>query len=157
MKTLVHNDQEIIDDIIERSEICFIGVVTPDNTPYVLPMNFSYRGGKLYLHSAPEGKVIDCLENNSSICVSFSIDHQLAYQNKEVACSYTMKSKSVVVNGKVSFVEDMEEKRKALDLFMSHYSDQQFKFNDPAVRNVKIWVVDIDQISCREFGVHPKP
>ena len=36
------------------------------------------------------------------------------------------------------------------------YSDKTFRYSDPAVRNVKIWTVDIDEVSCKEFGAPHK-
>ena len=35
---------------------------------------------------------------------------------------------------------------------MEQYSDLKFEYRDPAVKNVKIWKVPIDQVSCKEFG-----
>ncbi|GAO28427.1 pyridoxamine 5'-phosphate oxidase family protein [Geofilum rubicundum] len=152
MKTLVHKDQELIETIIRRCDICFAGVVTPENTPYVIPMNFGYQNGIIYLHSAPTGRVITALENNAHICITFSTDHELAFQHPQVACSYRMKSKSVIAFGQVTFIEDMDQKREALNIIMEQYSDKQFEYSDPAVRNVKIWAIPIDEISCKEFG-----
>lgn len=152
MQTLNHTDKEVIEAIIRKCDLCFIGVVDPDNKPYVLPMNFGYRDNVIYLHSAPEGRIIDIIENNNHICVTFSTDNELVFQHPEVACSYRMKSKSVVAMGQVEFVEDMDAKREALDILMETYIDKKFKYNDPAVRNVKIWKIPVDSISCKEFG-----
>jgi len=152
MKTVSHNNKDLIESIIRKCDICFIGVVTPDNMPYVLPMNFGFDNDVIYLHSAPSGKVIACLEQNPNICITFSTDHQLAFQHPQVACSYRMKSKSVVAMGRVSFVADMEEKRIALNIIMKQYSEKEFQYSDPAVRNVKIWKVPVDEITCKEFG-----
>lgn len=152
MKTVSHNNKELIESIIRKCDICFIGVVTPDNMPYVLPMNFGFDNDVIYLHSAPSGKVISCLEQNPNICITFSTDHQLAFQHPQVACSYRMKSKSVVAMGRVSFVDEKEEKRIALNIIMKQYSEKEFQYSDPAVRNVKIWKVPVDEITCKEFG-----
>jgi len=152
MKTLEHKDQELIEAIIRSCEICFAGVVTPENVPYVLPMNFGYKDGIIYLHSAPTGRVITALENNPNICITFSTDHELVFQHPQVACSYRMKSKSVVAFGKVNFIEDMDQKREALNIIMKQYSDKEFNYSEPAIRNVKIWVIPVEEISCKEFG-----
>lgn len=152
MKTIFHNDQELVETIIKSCDICYIGVTGKDLVPYVLPMNFGYHNQTIYLHSAPDGRVIRTLAENNNICITFSTDHELVFQNKEVACSYRMKSKSVVAFGKVEFVEDMEQKRTALDIIMSQYTNLPFTYNDPAVRNVKIWKVEVDEISCKEFA-----
>ena len=141
MQTINHTEQEIIDAVIRKSDICFIGVSDENNCPYVLPMNFGYENQVIYLHSAPSGRIIDILTQYNKICVTFSIDHQLTFQHPEVACSYRMKSKSVIATGIVEFVEDIEEKRSALNIIMKQYSEKEFKYSDPAVKNVKIWKV----------------
>ena len=151
MKTVEHLNKERIEEIIAKSSVCFIGVVDGDE-PYVLPMNFGYADNVIYLHSAPTGRIVDILKKNNNICVTFSIDHELAFQHPEVACSYRMKSKSVVAWGKVNFQENMPKKTEALNIIMEQYSDKIFKYSDPAVRNVCIWEVPIDKVTCKEFG-----
>lgn len=51
MKTLIHTDKEQIESIIRQSDVCFVGMADTDGTPYVLPMNFGYKDGVIYLHS----------------------------------------------------------------------------------------------------------
>ncbi|TLX77776.1 pyridoxamine 5'-phosphate oxidase family protein [Labilibacter sediminis] len=151
MKTVQHFDKDRIEGIIRKCDICFVGVVDGD-MPYVLPMNFGYKDNVIYLHSAPEGRIIDILNKNRNICVSFSTDNELVFQHPEVACSYRMKSKSVVAWGKVQFQEDFERKEEALNIIMQQYSDKEFKYSGPAIRNVKIWEIPVDKITCKEFG-----
>ena len=47
----------------------------------------------------------------------------------------------------------MEEKRHALDIIMRHYTKDQFSYSDPAVRNVKVWKVPVDQMTGKVFGL----
>ena len=154
MQTIEYKDQEIIEAVIRKCDICFIGVSDLNGVPYVIPMNFGYKDKTIYIHSAESGRVIDILNRNNNICVSFSTDTEIAFQHEEVACSYRMKSKSVVAFGKVHFVDDndLKQKRSALNIIMSQYSDKEFKYNDPAVRNVKVWKIPVDEITCKEFG-----
>ena len=152
MKTYLINDQKFIDKVVTSCKICFAGVVDEDGLPYVVPMNFGYDQGVFYLHSAPEGRIIRALEKNNHICLTFNRGEELAFQHPEVACSYRMKARSVVAEGKVTFIEDMDQKRDALDCIMAQYSNKHFQYGDPAVRNVKIWRVDVKNIGCKEFG-----
>ncbi|MEG1748670.1 MAG: pyridoxamine 5'-phosphate oxidase family protein [Tannerellaceae bacterium] len=152
MKTLVHTEKEDIESIIKQCSICYVGLADTDGTPYVLPMNFGYRDGTVYLHSAQEGRSISILARNPKICITFSTDHDLVFQHPEVACSYRMRSKSVILWGKVRYEEEFCQKVKALDIIMQQYSDKSFQYSDPAVKNVKIWLVDIDKVTCKEFG-----
>jgi nitroimidazol reductase NimA-like FMN-containing flavoprotein (pyridoxamine 5'-phosphate oxidase superfamily) len=130
-----------------------VGLADTDGTPYVLPMNFGYRDGVIYLHSAQEGRSISILERNPRVCITFSTDHDLVFQHPEVACSYRMRSKSVICWGEVHFEEDFDKKTEALDIIMKQYSDKEFRYSDPAVKNVKIWIVEMDEVTCKEFGV----
>ncbi|MFO8001869.1 MAG: pyridoxamine 5'-phosphate oxidase family protein [Marinilabilia sp.] len=152
MKTYTHTDRAFIEEVIGQCQICFAGVVDENGLPYMVPMNFGYHEGVFYLHSAPEGRIVRALENNNNICLSFNVGEELAFQHPKVACSYRMKARSIVAEGRVSFPEDMDEKRKALDHIMGQYSDKQFEYSDPAVRNVKIWQVEVNNIVCKEFG-----
>ena len=51
MKTLVHTDKELIEETIKKCDICYVGLADTDGTPYVLPMNFGYRDGVIYLQN----------------------------------------------------------------------------------------------------------
>ncbi len=156
MKTVVFEDKERIEEVISKSDICFVGMVDTENTPYVIPMNFGYQDGVIYLHSGPEGRAINILNRNNQVCITFSIDHELVFQHPKVACSYRMKAKSVICYGKVNFIEDLDDKRKALDIIMRHYSGREFQYSEPAVKNVKIWEVPLDRVSAKEYGVPHK-
>ena len=153
MKTIIVNDEHEMEKIIHACDVCYIAVSDTDATPYVLPMNFGYHDKAIYLHSAPTGKIIDILNHNNKIAIAFTIGQELAYQNVEVACSYRMRSKSVIINSTVEFIEQNEEKINALNIIMAHYSERTFTYSIPAVQNVKIWKVVINDFTCKLFGV----
>ncbi|MFW6351960.1 MAG: pyridoxamine 5'-phosphate oxidase family protein [Bacteroidota bacterium] len=152
MKTFTHENTIFIEEVISQCDICFASVVDENGLPYNVPMNFGYHEGVFYLHSASEGRIIRALEKNNHICLTFNVGQDLAFQHPKVACSYRMKAKSVVAEGKVTFEEDIEDKRLALNYIMKQYSDKHFEYSDPAVKNVKIWRIDVDSIVCKEFG-----
>lgn len=110
MRTLVHTEREEMEHAIRACKICYVGMADTDGTPYVVPMNFGYEEGVVYLHSAQEGRSITILERNSRVCITFCTGPALAYQHPQVACSYRMRSVSVIGWGKVEFEEDMDKK-----------------------------------------------
>ena len=152
MRTSFISDKEEIENIINQCDICFVGITETDGTPYVIPMNFGYIDGEIVLHSAPEGKHLRLLEINNRICITFCTDRKLAFQHPDVACSYSMTSKSVVCKGSVSFVEDLTEKEKMMNSLMSKFSQRTFKYSTPALRNVVVWKVSIDEMTAKSFG-----
>lgn len=156
MMTVTVEERALIDEIITKNQVCHVGMIDVDGMPYVIPMNFGYEGDTIYLHSAQEGRSISSLEKNPDVCITFCTEPLLTYQNKEVACSYRMKGGSVMCRGKVVFEEDFDEKVKALNIIMKQYSSQTFTYSVPAVNNVRIWKIEIEDISTKVFGVpHP--
>lgn len=153
MKTLIIEDRQQIESMILRCDICFVGITDLEGNPYVVPMNFGYKDGILYLHSGPEGYKLEMLKRNNHVCMTFSATHNLVCQNEKIACSYSMRSESVLCRGKVTFIEDMDEKRHALDIIMQHYTGNDFTYSDPAVRNVKVWKVTVEQMTGKVFGL----
>lgn len=152
MKTIKLEEQEKIESIISRCDICFVGMCDTNNRPYVIPMNFGYKDGVIYLHSGPTGSCIDILNRNNQVCISFSTDHELVFQHPKVACSYRMKAKSVICRGKVCFIENLDKKREALNIIMRHYSGRDFEYGTPALKNVKVWEISVDEFSAKEYG-----
>lgn len=156
MKTYSIYEKERIEEILKSEKICFVGFSDENGIPYVLPMNFGYESDVIYLHSAPEGKVLRILEQNRNVCITFCTQPTLIWQHPEVACSYRMQAASVVCNGRVEFEEDFDQKERILNIIMRQYIDKEFSYSEPAVKNVKVWKVKIDTIVAKEFGVrHP--
>lgn len=71
MKTVIIEDQQRVEEIISRCDICFVGITDQEGNPYVIPMNFGYQEGVIYLHSGPTGSSIDMLERNNNVCIHF--------------------------------------------------------------------------------------
>jgi len=141
-----------LESIIRKCEFCNMSMVDEQGSPYVIPMNFGYHDDHIYFHSAPAGKKIDILKNNPEVCLSFSADHQLRWVNEDVACSWGMKYRSVLAYGKVEFIDDFDQKEEALKVIMKNYSDIDFTFNAPAVKDVMVYRVKIEKLEGRVLG-----
>ena len=147
----ISNETELL-GIINRCQFCHLAMVDAEGRPYVIPMNFGYREQVIYMHGAQLGKKISILSQNPTVCINFSTDHLLRYQNEDVACSWSMKYRSVLVYGKAEFITEQDEKIAALHIIMSQYSDKPFKFNPPSIREVIVWRIKTDKIEGRAFG-----
>ena len=152
MKARAIPDKKELVDVIQRSQYCHLSLVDLDGKPYVIPMNFGYRDDVIYLHGAQHGKKIDILKQHPDVCINFTTDHVLRYQNEEVACSWSMKYRSVLCYGQAEFIVDPEEKIMAFHIVMAQYTSGEFKFNPPAIREVCVWKVKIVRIEGRAYG-----
>ena len=154
MRTLFIENREEIDKIIRECKTCYLAMSVND-FPYVLPMNFALDGNSVILHSAQSGRMWETLKKNQYVCINWTLGEDLKWQDVRVGCSYRVKSKSVLVEGKVEFVDSFDEKTRCLKLLMSQYSDREFKFSKPSVENVGIIKVPIEKITAKEFGAKP--
>jgi uncharacterized protein len=110
MRTIHINNREEIDQIIRSCKTCWLAMSVED-IPYVLPMNFALDGNSVILHSAQSGRMWETLKKNRNVCINWTLGEDLAWQDVKVGCSYRVKSKSVLVEGKVEFADDFEEKK----------------------------------------------
>jgi nitroimidazol reductase NimA-like FMN-containing flavoprotein (pyridoxamine 5'-phosphate oxidase superfamily) len=138
--------------IIKKCQVCHIAMVDKDGLPYVLPFNFGYENNIIYFHSARKGKKIDILIQNPNVCVEFSTDYLLRFQNEKVGCSYTMNYRSVLAYGKIKFIEDIGEKTNIINIVMRNYAPGEFKYNPPSMNEVCCWIVHIDRMEGKING-----
>lgn len=89
-----------------------------DNQPYVIPITFVYDAGKIYFHSAPQGKKIENMKANPRVC--FQVDEYCLVPSS-IPCEFTMHYRSVLVFGKVCFLTSHKEKLRALRSIVDKY------------------------------------
>lgn len=158
MRTLPIDNREEILEILRTLSVCFLAVSDKENAPYAIPMNFGIDEEKnqIILHSAKEGRLYDILQVNPKACVTFCTKDNLKWQDEHVACSYRSEARSVVAEGEVKFIEDMDEKVYYLNGLMKNYSSKKFEYRDPAVRNVAVFVLEIEMLRGKHFGAAVK-
>ena len=138
-------DKSVIETIIQKADVCRVALCN-DGLPYIVPMNFGYKEGCLFLHSAREGKKIDMLKNNNKVC--FEIDCGFELVKAEQGCDWGMNYQSVIGFGKAFLVEGFDQKKKGLDVIMEKYSGgRSFEYSERAVNNVIIIKVEIDSMT----------
>ena len=138
-----------IEEIVRKSLVCRLALAQ-ENQPYVIPLSFGFKNNTLYFHSSPEGKKIDMLKKNSMVCFQFDLGHEVVAD--EEACKWGIKYRSVIGFGKASFVEDLEEKRKGLNVIMEHYSGRSFQYPESAIENTVVIKVEIESMTGKKSG-----
>lgn len=142
-------DRSEIDAVIRRSKVCRLGL-SDHGQPYVVPLCFGYDGHVLYLHCAGEGRKLDILRQNANVCVEFDVFEGVIEASK--ACQWGMRYQSVMGFGIARFIEDREEKRKALSLLMAQYTQDGFAVSIPedAVTRTVIIRIDIRELTGKQ-------
>ncbi len=142
--------REQIVAIMTKTNCCRIALVD-GNYPYVVPVNYAVSNDHLYFHSAKEGKKIDILRKNNSVCFEMDIEGEIIPGQN--ACSWGMKYVSVIGFGQASFIQDNAGKRKALDILMEKYAGRSdFSYSDNDLDKIIIIDVKIMEISGKQSG-----
>lgn len=145
-------DDVLIDNIIKNCKICRIGFCD-NGKVYVVPLNFGYsiENGKrvFYFHSAKEGRKIDLIKSAPE--VGFEMDTNYELWEGNAACEYTAGFQSVIGNGTVYLVEELEEKKKALqELMLTNTGKKDWEFDQKMIDSVCIFKLVVEKLSCKE-------
>ena len=139
-----------IDEIIKKSDVCRIAFAN-ENTPYVIPVSFGYDGKNIFIHTAKTGRKIDFIEKNNLVCFEFDVDVK-TIEDKAIPCKWTSAYKSVIGYGKMIELTEFDDQENAINQIMLHYSGKEWKFDERMLKSVKLWKIEIDEISGKQSG-----
>ena len=142
-------DIKEIEAIIKKAEVCRLGLAA-DSIPYVIPVNYGYEDNCLYIHCSKKGRKLGMIKQNNTICFEMDIDAEIKERGHS-ACDWTTTFRSVIGYGEAFFVEKSEQKKKALDIIMRHYSGKtSFEYRKDAIENVAIIKIVITHLSGKK-------
>ncbi|EPR34517.1 Pyridoxamine 5'-phosphate oxidase-related protein [Alkalidesulfovibrio alkalitolerans DSM 16529] len=106
-------DQGEIEALLRRGQVIHLALNAAEG-PYVVPMNYGYEDGVIWLHCAREGTRLDLLARDPRAGFSVLVDY--AVVSAQSPCEATAHYASVCGWGKLRVVEDEAEKRKGLSV-----------------------------------------
>ncbi|MDR2729875.1 MAG: pyridoxamine 5'-phosphate oxidase family protein [Treponema sp.] len=140
-------------EIISKCKVCRLALAE-DNVPYVVPLNFGYSFDNeiltLYFHGAKEGRKIDILRKNDQACFEMDCDTKLI--EAKTASNYSYAFKSIIGSGKVYFIDDAQEKHRALNFLMKHQTgnDTEYCFSDSDLARTAVYKLVVDEFSGKK-------
>lgn len=135
------SEKVVIEEILLENQVGRLGT-SVNNNPYVVPMNFAYRDGKIYLHTHKNGKKVKDIQSNPQVC--FEVDSG-EMMEAEDPCKFSWEYRSVIASGKARIVRDSEEKLEALRIISNKYSFGKGQSLDiEAVKKFQdLWIIEI--------------
>lgn len=129
-----------INDVNELSEILLQGkyiVVSMcrDNEPYIVTLSYGYDKTQnvLFLHTGLEGLKIDFISYNPNVCATIIDDR--GYIMGECGHEY----RSIVINGRISFVQSLEEKRYGMEVILNHLENTPSIIKEKTLKNENMY------------------
>ena len=126
---------------------CTLALQGDDEYTYSVPVSFVYADGKIFFHSATEGKKCDSILKNDKI--SFS-----AVEKDDIKpAEFTTHYKSVIGFGEIKLLEKREEIQHAMELILKKYSPDYIKegkdYIERAWGHFNTYVIDIHHMTAK--------
>lgn len=106
-----------------------------NNEPYLVTLSYGYDQEKntLYFHSSLKGLKLEFLKENSNVCASIIEDKGYIMDKCEHHYS------SVVMWGNMTLINDLEEKKHAMEVVMNHLEENPQPIKERALMNDAVY------------------
>jgi nitroimidazol reductase NimA-like FMN-containing flavoprotein (pyridoxamine 5'-phosphate oxidase superfamily) len=142
-------DQADVEKVIRAATVCFLALCD-GLEPYVIPLSFGYADGRLYFHSAGEGRKIELIRRHPLVGFALAVDVAVAAGDR--ACDWTMRYRSVVGRGRAVILDDAPEKIRGLDLIMAHYGGAGGDYDARRLAATRVIRLDIQAMTGKRSG-----
>lgn len=143
-------DNKVLEEILKSALICRLAMID-GKLPYMLPFNYGYRDGILYIHSAPEGKKIELLRKNKRVC--FEVEDRMEITRGDKACDWSTRYRSVIGYGDVDILADEAGKQEGLEVIMAqHGAPHLIEFNPGNMKRMVILKLTIRSMTGKQSG-----
>ncbi|WP_277056424.1 pyridoxamine 5'-phosphate oxidase family protein [Treponema socranskii] len=140
-----------IESIIEKAKVVHIGMID-SGAPYVVPMQYGYvftdGALTLYLHSAQEGRKIDCIKKNQNVCIELETDIA-PISGGDIPCKYSSAYASVMGDGTAEIVEDPKEKVFGLESIMKTQTGKAFTVSEEMAAAVSVIKISVPRVTAK--------
>jgi nitroimidazol reductase NimA-like FMN-containing flavoprotein (pyridoxamine 5'-phosphate oxidase superfamily) len=139
-------DPSEMEQILKLGQIISVAMCHSDQ-PYVLPFNYGFLNGLIYIHSAKEGFKLEVLAKNPKVSFNVITDVQLLPADYPKDCSVAYSS--VVGFGRVRMVDDPVEKLAALEAIMVQYypKNDAWQYPEKVVAACTVWCIEIEHLT----------
>ena len=141
-------DELILEEILGNAIICRMAMLDGD-LPYIIPFNYGYQEGCIYIHSAPEGQKIELLQKNPMVC--FEVEDRMEITKGDQACDWSSRYRSIVGYGNVEILSDAASKQQGLEVIMAqHGAPELTEFNQKNLDRMVILKLTITSMSGKQ-------
>lgn len=143
-------DKKLLVEILERATICRVALVD-DGRPYLLPFNYGYSDGAIYIHCANEGRKLNIIRTNPEAW--FEVEDTAGVIQADRACKWTTFYRSVMGSGRIQIINEPAIKKQGLEVIMKqHGAEGEMVFEDREVKNMLILKLEIGHMSGKQSG-----
>lgn len=135
--------------LLRRAEVLRLGFSDADG-PYVVPVNFGYENGRIYVHGARDGRRIAAAAAGVRMC--FEVDEGEIVRGDR-PCGFTSRFSSVIGHGIARLLTSPGDKRRGLDAIMRHYGSSGEGIPDDKLEITSVTEIVIEGMDGKWHGV----
>jgi nitroimidazol reductase NimA-like FMN-containing flavoprotein (pyridoxamine 5'-phosphate oxidase superfamily) len=144
------HDRAVADAILDEGLVAHVGLAT-DRGPVVIPTLYARDGDRLLLHGSPASRLLRGGAKGADLCVTVTLVDGLVLARS--AFHHSMNYRSVVVFGRAVPIEDLDERRAALDVLVEHFvpgrtGDARVP-SETEVRGTLVLALPLDELSVK--------
>jgi len=145
-------DKAELEAVMARATVVHLAMVE-EGRPYVVPMNFGYADGYLYLHGAKEGRKVSILRSNPAVCFNLFTDEAIIPSSGPAGCSFTSRYRSITGEGRVEFLDGDDARRRGLDILLAHYAAGSFTYRPEVLARTCVFRVVIESMTGKKANL----
>ena len=139
--------REEMEKLLLEENVGYLGL-SLDGKPYVVPLNFHYADGKILFHCAFTGKKLDYMKANPDVC--FTVGRQAGgVRDHAGANPCHVDSDSVICYGRARVLEDLDERKMALNNFNRRFHPDASEVALERVMNCCVVEIDLSAMTGR--------
>ena len=133
--------------ILTTESVGRLATIGIDGYPYVTPVHFVHREGKIFIHGLAAGEKLMNLKNRPM--VGFEVEKMFSLvHDDERPCGTNTEYESVIIKGNAAMVEDVQKKSAVLDAIVAKYTPQHVGRPYPPNMLRMTGVIEITIQSC---------
>lgn len=139
-------NQTEIEAVLKKAFVCHLGL-SDGEQPYVVPMNFGYEDGHIYLHGADEGRKIEILKKNNKVCFEMETFQSEIIKGGDQPCDWGTSFRSVIGFGTAELLETDEDKIRGLNIILKPHDDRSFTFPESMLKMTAVIDITITEMT----------
>jgi uncharacterized protein len=140
--------REEMEKLLQEEDTGYLGL-SLDGKSYVVPLNYHYVDGRILFHCGPKGKKLEYIKANSEVC--FAVGRQPGAVREHAGGNPChVDSDSVICYGKARILENLDERKAALNAFNRRFKPEAEDISLERVVNCCVVEIKISEMTGRQ-------
>jgi uncharacterized protein len=150
-------DRSVVDAVLDEGFVAHVGLTTDDG-PIVIPMLYARDGDRVLVHGSPASRLLRTGARGLDMCLTVTLVDGLVLARS--AFHHSVNYRSVVVMGRAERIDDLDERRAALDVLVEAFVPGRGVDarppNERELRGTTVLALPLDEASAKVRTGGPK-